>query len=74
MKERRGVTPRAGGYRDTTVTYIRRAKIPSHMYAKHQYRQESEYRKSVVFQHYSTSTQLSQGRNTIIQEYYITKV
>ena len=29
------VTPRARGYEDVTVTYIRRAEIPSHIYAKH---------------------------------------
>ena len=29
-----GVTPRSRGYGDVTVMYIRRAKIPSHIYAK----------------------------------------
>jgi len=28
--------------------YIRRAKIPLHMYAKHQYKKESEYESTVV--------------------------
>ena len=37
------VTPRSGGYGDVTATYIRRSEIPSRIYAKHQYRQESEY-------------------------------
>jgi len=32
------VTPRSHGYEDVTVTYIRRSKIPSHIYVKHQYR------------------------------------
>jgi len=41
------VTPRSRGYRDVIVTYIRRVKIP-HIYAKHQYRQESEYKSMVV--------------------------
>ena len=31
------VAPRSGGYGDVTVTYIRRAMVPSRMYAKHQY-------------------------------------
>ena len=34
----RGVTPRIPGYRDVTATYICRSKIPSRIYAKHQYR------------------------------------
>jgi len=33
------VTTRSRGYGDVTTTYIRRSKIPSHIYAKHQYRQ-----------------------------------
>ena len=37
------VTLRSRGYRDVTATYICRSKIPSRIYAKHQYRQESEY-------------------------------
>jgi len=37
------VTPRSGGYGDVTATYIRMSEIPSCIYAKHQYRQESEY-------------------------------
>jgi len=32
------VTPLSHGYRDVTATYIRRAKILSHIYVKHQYR------------------------------------
>ena len=32
------VTPRSRGYGDVTATYIRRSKIPSRIYAKHQYR------------------------------------
>jgi len=31
------VAPRSGGYGDATATYIRRAMVPSRMYAKHQY-------------------------------------
>jgi len=36
-------TPWFRGYGDITVTYICRSKIPSHIYVKYQYRQESEY-------------------------------
>ena len=42
------VTPRSRGYGDVTATYIRRSEIPSHIYAKHQYRQESECGSTVV--------------------------
>ena len=38
------VTPRSRGYGDVTAMYIRRSKIPSRIYAKHQYRQVSKYR------------------------------
>ena len=31
------VTPRSCGYGDVTATYIRRSKIPSRIYIKHQY-------------------------------------
>ena len=31
------VTPRSRRYGDVTATYIRRVKIPSRIYAKHQY-------------------------------------
>ena len=31
------VAPRSRGYGDATETYIRRAMVPSRMYAKHQY-------------------------------------
>jgi len=36
------VAPRSGGYGDATAMYIRRSEIPSRIYAKLQYRQESE--------------------------------
>jgi len=42
------VTSRSGGYGDVTATYIRRSKIPSCIYAKHQHRQESECESTVV--------------------------
>ena len=42
------VTPLSHGYRDVTATYIRRSEIPLHIYAKHQYRQESECGSIVV--------------------------
>ena len=44
----RTVTPRSRGYEDVTATYICRAKICSHIYAKYQYRQESEYEITVA--------------------------
>ena len=53
------VTPRFRGYGDVTATYIRRADIPSHIYAKHQYRQESEYRNTVVIYIPAIMTQLN---------------
>ena len=37
------VTPRSCWHGDVTATYIRRSEIPSRIYAKHQYKQESEY-------------------------------
>ena len=39
------ITPRSHGYGNVTATYIRRSEIPSRIYAKHQYKQESEYDK-----------------------------
>ena len=37
------VTPKSRGYENVTVMHIHRTKILSHIYAKHQYKQESEY-------------------------------
>jgi len=57
-----GVTPRPRGYGDVTAMYIRRLETPSRIYAKHQYRKESEYGKYVVhytFQQMSTIIKLS---------------
>ena len=34
--------------RDVTVTYIRKAKLPTDIYAKYQYRKESECGSTVV--------------------------
>jgi len=42
------ITSGSHGYVDVTATYICRVEIPSHIYAKHQYRQESEYESKVV--------------------------
>ena len=52
------VTPRSHGYGDVTATYIRRSEMPSRVYAKYQYMQESECGSTVVyiFQQKSTST------------------
>ena len=69
------MTPRSGGYGDVTATYIRRSEIPSRIYAKHQYRKESEYESTVVIYipkekyKYMVITE----SDTILQKYYITK-
>ena len=47
-KKRDSVTSRSHGYRDVTAMYIRKSKILSRIYAKHQYRQESEFESIVV--------------------------
>jgi len=66
------VTSRSGGYGDATATYIRRSEIPSRIYAKHQYRQESECGSTVVIYiptekyKYMVITE----SDTILQEYY----
>ena len=63
------------GYRDSTATYIRRAEIPSYMYTKHQYMQESEYESKVIIYiptekyKYIVITEL----DPILHEYYITR-
>jgi len=68
------VTSRSRGYRDVTATYIRRSKIPSRIYAKHQYRQESECGSTMIIYiitekyKYMVFTE----SDTISQEYYIT--
>ena len=36
------VMPRSRGYGDVTATHKRKSEIPSRIYAKHQYKQESE--------------------------------
>jgi len=71
------VTPRFHGYGDATATYIRRSELPPHIYAKHQYRQESEYGSKWCIIHsntYSTTTQLSSEVITILHEYHITEM
>ena len=53
-RESEFVTPRSGGYGDATATYIRRSELSSRIYAKHQYKQESEYKSAwhiYTFQH-----------------------
>jgi len=42
------VTSRSREYIDVTATYIHRSKIPSCIYAKHQYMQESECVNTIV--------------------------
>jgi len=57
------------------VTYIHRAKIPSHIYTKLQYRQDSECRSTVVIyiptEKYKCIVIIES--DTILQEYYITR-
>ena len=69
------MAPRSRGYGDATATYIRRSEIPSRIYAKHQYRQESECGSIVViyipiekYKHMVITES-----DTILQGYYITK-
>ena len=50
--------PRSHGYGDVTATYIRRSKIPSRIYAKHQYKQELEYGSTWCIIHFNIWVQL----------------
>jgi len=69
------VTPRSGGYGDVTATYICGSEIPSPIYAKQQYKQESEYGSTVIIYilkekyKYMVITE----SDTILQEYYISR-
>ena len=53
--------------------YIRKAKMPSHIYAKHQYMQESEYESIVVIyipiKWYKCNVIIE--RDPILHEYYM---
>ena len=70
------VTPccntRSCGYRDVTATYIRMSKIPSRIYAKHQYKRVKEYGSTwqYTFQHkdYKVITE----RDILVHVHYIT--
>jgi len=66
--------PQPRGYGDITATYIRKSKIPSHIYAKHQYRQESEYEVhgALYIPTYWYNYKVITECDTILQEYYIT--
>jgi len=52
------VTPRSHGYGNVTAAYIRRSEILSHIYAKHQYRQQSEYESTRCIIHTNKWVQL----------------
>jgi len=69
------VTPRSGGYGNVTATYICRSEIPSHIYAKHQYKQESECESTVIIyiQTEKYRYMIITESDTILQEYYITR-
>jgi len=61
------------GYGDVTVTYIRRAEIPSHIYAKYQYTQESECESTIVIYILTEKHKyiIITKSDIILQEYYI---
>ena len=69
------MTPRSCGYGDVTATCICRSEMPSRIYAKYQYRQESECGSTVVIYiptekyRYMVITE----SDIILQEYYITR-
>ena len=69
------MAPRSRGYRDATAMFIRRSEIPSRIYAKHQYRQESECGSTMVIYipiekyKYMVITE----SDIILQEYCITR-
>ena len=56
------------------MTYICRSKIPSHIYAKHQYIQESEYGStwSTIHPTYEYNYKVITRGDPILHEYYIT--
>ena len=69
------MTPRSGGYGDITATYIRRSEIPSRIYAKHHYMQESKCGSTVVIYILTEKYKymVITDSDTILQEYYITR-
>jgi len=68
------VTPQSHGYGDVTMTWIHGSKIPSCIYTKHQYMQESEYgsRGALYIPTYEYNCKVITRCDTILQEYYIT--
>jgi len=68
------VTPRFHGYGDVTATYIRKFEVPSRIYAKHQYRQESEYgsKGCIIYSNKWVHKQSYHQSDSILHEYYIT--
>ena len=74
-RTRRTMTPRSHRYGDATATYIRSAKVPLRMYAKHHYNTEVRVQKYVVIYiptqkyKYSVITEC----DIILHKYYITK-
>jgi len=69
------VAPRSRGYGDVTVTYMRMVEGPSHIYAKHQYRQESECGSTIVIYIPTKKYKyiIITETDTILQEYCITR-
>ena len=70
------VTPRSCGYGDVTATYIRRSEIPSRIYAKHQYRQESEYGSKwcIIHSTHEYNYKVITRGDPILHKYYITRM
>ena len=67
------VMPRSRGYGDVTATYIHKSEIPSRIYTKHQYSQESEYGSTWWIIHSNIWVQLHSYHQMWqrLQEYYI---
>jgi len=64
------VTPRSRGYGDVTATYIRRSKIPSHIYMLSISAGKNQSTKTRGA--YECNYKVIIGSDTILQEYYIT--
>ena len=65
--------PCPGRYEDATATYIRRTKVPSHMYAKHQYSAGVRVQKNGGNIYYNKKIQVHKyhrARSTILLLHY----
>ena len=68
------VTSQSHGYKDVIVTYIRRSKIPLHIYSMHQYgkNQSTEVCGTLCIPAYEYNYKIITWCNIILQKYYIT--